>query len=49
MPLRLDPGTQMKPKSKMRLVNKDNDAMSDMNRTDNSQMNHSQRVATMMS
>lgn len=44
MPIRLDPGTMMKPKSKMRAFAKD-EAMSESN----SQLNKSARVATMLS
>ena len=39
-PLKMEPGTQMKPKSKMRLV-KEHDGTSEMNQTANSQLNHS--------
>ena len=48
MPIRLDPGTMMKPKSKMRVFSKD-DSMSDMEQSRASNMNKSARVATMLS
>ena len=49
MPLRLDPGTMMKPKSKMKVFSKD-DSMSDMHQSDGaSALNKSARVATMLS
>ena len=46
MPLRIDPGRMMKPKSKMRVGKEDTN--SELNQTNASQMNKS-RVATMMS
>ena len=45
MPIRLDPGTMMKPKSKMKVFAKD-DSMSEMHHTNGSTRNN--RVATML-
>lgn len=48
MPIRLDPGSQMKPKSKMKVFAKD-DSITDMEQSRASNMNKSARVATMLS